>query len=107
MSNVAPEYAPEDRALIVVAGPTAGRESLLSEARKQLVQVFGHQVKSWGLIKEGVVEYAQPMFAPGATFQRRMWHDDQIVMAGDHRTTPSIQGALVSGRVAAEQAMHL
>ena len=106
MSNVAPEYAPQGSALIVAAGPTSGRESHLVEAREQLVHVFGHQAQSWELIKQGIVEHAQPMFVPGANFRRQIQSDQQIVVAGDHRTTPSIQGALVSGRLAALEAIR-
>ena len=58
------------------------------------------------LIKQGIVEHAQPMFVPGANFRRQIQSDEQIVVAGDHRTTPSIQGALVSGRLAALEAIR-
>ena len=97
---------PQGSALIVAAGPMSGRESHLVEAREQLVHVFGHQAQSWELIKQGIVEHAQPMFVPGANFRRQIQSDEQIVVAGDHRTTPSIQGALVSGRLAALEAIR-
>ena len=105
MSNVAPEYAPQGSALIVAAGPTTRSDPPLTEAQQQLDRVFGSQSESWELVKQGIVEHAQPMFVPGATFRRRIQEDCQIVVAGDHRTTPSIQGALVSGRLAAQEVL--
>ena len=105
MSNVAPEYAPQGSALIVAAGPSTRSDAPLAEAQQQLARVFGSQSESWELVKQGIVEHAQPMFVPGATFRRRIQEDCQIVVAGDHRTTPSIQGALVSGRLAAQEVL--
>ena len=68
MSNVAPEYAPQGSVLIVAAGPTTRSDPPLAEAQQQLAQVFGSQSESWELVKHGIVEHAQPMFVPGATF---------------------------------------
>ena len=106
MSNVAPEYAPKDAALIVVAGPTTESEAPLSQVQRQLTKMFGSQVESWQILKAGVVAGAQPLFAPGTPFRRKQDGPQNIVLAGDHRTTPSIQGALVSGRQAAQTAME-
>ncbi len=105
MSNVAPEYAPQGSVLIVAAGPTTRSDPPLAEAQQQLARVFGSQSESWELVKHGIVEHAQPMFVPGAAFRRHVRHTEEIVIAGDHRTTPSIQGAMVSGRIAAEIAI--
>ena len=106
MSNVAPEYAPDGATLIVAAGPTSEREPPLAHARRQLALTFGAEADSWELIKQGVIADAQPLFVPRAPFTRRMHRNQEIAIAGDHRTTPSIQGALVSGRVAAEALME-
>jgi len=45
---------------------------------------------------------AQPMFVPGMKFRKKIGSEGLLVVAGDHSTTPSIQGALVSGRLVAE-----
>tara|TARA_B100001029_G_C14826905_1_gene320833 strand:- start:331 stop:657 length:327 start_codon:yes stop_codon:yes gene_type:complete len=105
MSNVAPEYAPQGSVLVVAAGPTTQRDAPLAEAQQQLTRIFGSQCESWKLIKHGIVEHAQPVFVPGAAFRRRTPLTEEVVIAGDHRTTPSIQGAMVSGRIAAETAI--
>ena len=42
------------------------------------------------------------MFVPGMKFRKKIGAEGLFVVAGDHSTTPSIQGALVSGRIVAE-----
>ena len=105
MSNVAPAYAPAGQTLITVAGPAVSREPPLIEALAQLRRVFGPQAETWQLLKAGVVLDAQPVFGPGKALVTRNEWRSEVVVAGDHRATPSIQGALVSGRLAAESAM--
>ena len=102
MSNVAPEYAPEGEALIVVAGPTSTPGLPLAAAQAQMIQTFGREAKDWELISGAVVTGAQPFFGPGMKFRTKVATEGLIVVAGDHSTTPSIQGALVSGRLAGE-----
>ena len=105
MSNVAPTYAPEGQTLITVAGPALSSELPLTEAMAQLCRVFRTQAETWQLLTGGVVVEAQPVFSPGKALVTRNERHPEIVVAGDHRATPSIQGALVSGRLAAESAM--
>ena len=105
MSNVAPAYAPVGQTLITVAGPAVSSELPLIEAMAQLCRVFGPQAETWQLLTGGVVVEAQPVFGPGKALVTRNDRHSEVVVAGDHRATPSIQGALVSGRLAAESAM--
>lgn len=105
LSNVAPEYGSGSEALIVVAGPVASDEPPLMEARTQLRRNLGNQTQSWRLLKAGIVQEAQPGFAPNTPLVKTQDCHPEIVVAGDHRTTPSIQGALLSGRLAAQRAM--
>ena len=102
ISNVAREYAPEGETLIVAAGPTSSREPPVSAARVQLLETFGARSEEWELLTAGVVVEAQPLFTPGMKFQRQRSPQGVLAVVGDHSTTPSIQGALVSGRVGAE-----
>ena len=102
MSNVAPEYAPEGEALIVAAGPTNSPDLPLVAAQAQMAQTFGGGAANWELLGGAVVTGAQPFFVPGMKFRNKIAAQGLLVVAGDHSTTPSIQGALVSGRVAAE-----
>ena len=103
MSNVAPEYSPVGEMLLVAAGVASSGVPPLVEVRKQLIKAFGHQVETWRLLKSGHVLEAQPRFEPKAAFRRKMTAQGRgVVVAGDYCTTPSIQGALVSGRLAAQ-----
>ena len=102
MSNVASEYAPKGESLVVLAGPTNSSELPLSAAEAQMIRTFGVQAENWELLGGAVVTGAQPMFVPGMKFRKKIGSEGLLVVAGDHSTTPSIQGALVSGRLVAE-----
>ncbi len=110
-SSVADGYAPRGRSLVSVsaAGEQAVREDLLEAVTGQLAGWFGRDtVADWNHLATRRVEYALPDFAPGR-FERgglppRL--DSGILVCGDHRESPSIQGALVSGRKTAEAVLE-
>ena len=106
-SSVADGYAPRGRSLVSVSaiGEEALRDDLLDAVRSQLSGWFGKQVVDrWNHIATRRVEDALPDFAPGrfraGGLEPRL--DSGLFVCGDHRESPSIQGALVSGRKAAE-----
>jgi len=101
MSTVAPGYAPPGRALIAVESfldPAAGE----APVRARLREMFGSPADDWELLRSDVISHAQPRRDPPfvATLPARLGEGRYV--AGDHRTTPSINGALRSGRLAAE-----
>lgn len=106
-SSVTAGYAPAGRSLVSVSavGPDADREDLLEAVRNQLYGWFGREtVSAWNHLATRKIEYSLPAFEPGR-FRRgglppRL--DSGVFICGDHRESPSIQGALVSGRKAAE-----
>ncbi|MBK5111355.1 MAG: FAD-dependent oxidoreductase [Thermoleophilia bacterium] len=106
-SSVAPGYAPHGRSLVSVSavGAEATREDLLEAVKSQLAGWFGDStVKGWRHLATRKVEYALPDFQPGR-FRiggRSPKLGSGVFICGDHRESPSIQGALVSGRKAAE-----
>jgi tRNA pseudouridine-54 N-methylase len=51
------------------------------------------------------VAEALPAFLPGTPLRRPVRIDDTLFVVGDHLDTPSQQGAVVSGRRAAEAAL--
>ena len=110
-SSVAPGYAPPGRSLVSVSavGDQSGRDDLLDAVRSQLGGWFGAgTVDGWRHVATRHIEYALPDFAPGR-FERgglppRL--DSGMFVCGDHRESPSIQGALVSGRKAAEAVLE-
>lgn len=104
MSNVAPDYAGSTgRALLVAACPDVGEVSTLADrVRTQLRTWWGPQVDDWTALRTDVIRHGQPDQRPPFTPKRRLSLGDGLWVCGDHRDTPSIQGALFSGRRCAE-----
>ncbi len=107
MSAVAPSYAPAGRALIGVtvlgSNPLADHE-LDAIVRAELVERFGPLPRTWQLLRVYRIEHALPDQTPPAlgTPQRPVRVTPGLYVAGDHRDNASIDGALTSGRRAAE-----
>ena len=112
LSAAAPSYAPEGRALISTsfvhesAGPTSlhrngGEDSL----RAVLAELHGQDTSDWEQLASYELPYALPAMPAPHDFRKavRVPADGgPVYVAGDHRDSSSIQGALVSGRRAAE-----
>lgn len=112
MSNVAPSYAPAGRSLIAAAmpgvGPGHGLGDLATAARTQLRGWWGPVVDRWTALRTDVIAHGQPSTAPPFHPKQRVALGDGLFVCGDHRDTPSIQGALFSGRRCGEAvAAHL
>jgi phytoene dehydrogenase-like protein len=101
-SEVAPSYAPPGRHLFVAACPGETGDDLETAARVQMKRWFGHQVDSWELLRHDVILHGQPLAGVPFSPKRRVALGDGRYVAGDHRDTPSIQGAMFSGRRCAE-----
>ncbi len=109
-SQVAPSYAPPGRALVsasVIGGGAAGERSddeLESTAREQLGGWFGSAVKAWELLRIYRIRHALPSQPPPSLEppERPVRIEDRLYACGDHLDNASIQGAMVSGRRAAE-----
>jgi phytoene dehydrogenase-like protein len=103
MSNVSPEYAPAGQALIAAActnvADTAG---LAGRVQAQLRGWFGAQVSDWRALRVDMITHAQPDSLPPLRPRQRVALGEGLYVCGDHRDTPSIQGALFSGRRTAE-----
>lgn len=103
MTNVAPEYA-LGRHLVVAALPT-GRADLPVDvetvARAQLRGWFGPVVHEWETVRVDRIAHGQPDQAPPLHPKQTVDLGDGRFVAGDHRDTASIQGALFSGGRAA------
>ncbi len=104
-SAVAPTYAPAGQALIsatVIGASGASEKDLESEVRKHLTSWFGPEVAGWKHLRTYRIPLALPArksLEPPALPVRR---NPGIYLCGDHRETPSLQGAMVSGWRAAE-----
>src|SRR5215203_3339120 len=104
-SAVAPTYAPAGQALIsatVVGAAGADERELESEVRQHLTSWFGSEAAGWKHLRTYRIPLALPArksLEPAALPVRR---NLGIYLCGDHRETPSLQGAMVSGRRAAD-----
>ncbi|MGB8859151.1 MAG: NAD(P)/FAD-dependent oxidoreductase, partial [Ilumatobacteraceae bacterium] len=104
MSNVAPDYAPPGQALIAAACPAFGDDqgTLAATVQRQLRGWWGAQVDGWRVLRVDTIHHGQPDSQPPFHPKQRVSLGDGLFVCGDHRDTPSIQGALFSGRRTAE-----
>lgn len=106
LSNVAPEYAPGDRALISVSlRPSSSKtdeiDAMDASVRSQLNGWFGPSVDNW----DRLMIYRIPFGLPARRLDPvqmpvRATHlggADNVFLCGDHCETPSIEGAMNSG----------
>ena len=107
LSQVAPSYASRGRTLIssTTLGEASGSDAE-SLVRSQLATMWRTSTRDWELVRTDVVHAALPLLAVGSPMQKSMAVADGVWLAGDHRETPSQQGALKSGRLAAEAALR-
>ena len=111
MSNVSAAYAPDDRALIsvsVVGNPSQPDAEVERSVRTQLRRWYGDAVTDWQHLKSYRIVHAQPAQPPGALTppERPARLSKGLYLAGDHRTNASINGAMRSGRRAAEAVLE-
>jgi hypothetical protein len=100
MSNAAPSYSPDRRALI--ASSSLGPERLPDELlRSTLARLWGAETRGWQEIAVTHVPHALPDLPGGSRLRKPVRLTDGLYVAGDWRDTPSSQGALASGRRAA------
>jgi phytoene dehydrogenase-like protein len=110
-SAVTEGYAPDGKNLIYVSvrSDWEGEDNQLPDAiRKQAEVWFGPDVKLWRHLSTVTVPKALPIETPLARRQRpRSSHlAPGLFLCGDHLTTSSINGALVAGRLAAQEVLE-
>jgi phytoene dehydrogenase-like protein len=106
-SQVAPTYAPIGRSLIsvtVIGQQMKSKEELEHAVRDQLGEWYGRSVRFWDLLRIYSIDHAlpdQPTPAPDPTAAVGELRSG-IFVCGEYGSLPSIQWALLSGRLAAE-----
>ncbi len=78
-----------------------------AEVRSEAARIWGSSTAAWDLLVRHDIYNALPEQAPGTPLRRSVRVGQRVVLAGDHRDTPSIQGALVSGGRAAQAVLRL
>ena len=101
LSDVAPGYAPAGAALVAASVPGRLDPSLEPRVRSGLARMYDTSTRDWELLDLYAIPLALPVLAAGQPLARPVRLRPGCYVCGDHRDTPSIQGALVSGRRAA------
>ncbi|MQM10588.1 hypothetical protein Taro_043483 [Colocasia esculenta] len=110
-TNVAPSYAPPGKTLVSVsligAAPAeveGADKELAAEVARELGGWFGEgEVAGWRHLRTYRVAYAQPdQCPPTEVVGRDPREGDGVYLCGDHMRSATFDGALASGRAAAE-----
>ncbi|MGN6574240.1 MAG: NAD(P)/FAD-dependent oxidoreductase [Nocardioides sp.] len=102
LTAAAPEYSGDGRSLVatsVVHDPSGVPAE--PDVRRTLASLHRRDTDSWELLATYDIPRALPAMTAPHPFRRPVRRDG-VYVAGDHRDTSSIQGALVSGRRAAD-----
>lgn len=102
VTNAAPSYAPAGRHLVQTTCLRDRTQPTDDEVRRHAGEVLGADTSGWQLVRRDEVAEALPAQPPPLVTRSPMEVAPGLVVAGDHVDTASIQGALVSGRRAAE-----
>ncbi len=107
VSAAAPSYAPPGRGLVQLTALTAAGvtdRQALSEAGR----LWRTDTTDWELLVRHDIPNALPLTRPPLQLRRDVDLGDGVFLCGDHRDTPSIQGAMASGhRTAIAVGRHL
>ena len=98
ISNMVPSYAPTGKTLLSTTTIDFASES---EVRRHLASLWGTSTSDWALIAKYEIPKSLPIFAVNAQRAQSSKISENIYIAGDYRTAPSQNGALLSGRLAA------
>lgn len=105
-SNISRAYAPDGKSLVsvTVIGTDEDPASLEGAVRSQLEDWFGSVVKEWRLLRTYRIEKALPRQNIPTQFTSQKYEPQPgVFVCGDYLSTGSINGALESGRIVAEQ----
>lgn len=101
ISDVAPGYAPGGAALAAASVPGRADPALEPRVRGRLARMYDTSTRDWEFLDAYAIPRALPVMLAGQSLARPVRLVPGRYVCGDHRDTPSIQGALVSGRRAA------
>jgi predicted NAD/FAD-dependent oxidoreductase len=89
-------------------GISGDAERLLAAVREQLGDWFGPAARDWQHLRSYRIPYALPQQFPPALQvpERSVRWQPGVYVCGDHRDNASIQGAMVSGRRAADAVLE-
>lgn len=98
ISNMMPDYAPVGKNLI---SSTSIIPTTESEVRRHLSVMYGTDTRNWKLVAKYEIPSALPLSGLETKLASGAHVKDSIFIAGDYKSSPSQNGALLSGRLAA------
>ena len=99
MSDISSSYAPANQHLV---STTTDLNVTESDVRRHLAILWGTSTHEWQFVAKYEIPAALPIHNVGRALSQSIKINDHHFVAGDHRTVPSQQGALFSGRLAAQ-----
>jgi hypothetical protein len=110
-SDISSRYAPPGASLIsatVLGSPELDESALKDAVRAELKGWFGEQAQRWRHVKTYRIAHALPETGSQGLAEpnRPVRLKEGLFVCGDHWEIPSIEGALVSGRRAAEAVLQ-
>lgn len=104
LTSVAPSYAPPGRRL--VQATTLEPDTTEPDVRAHLSELYGVPTGGWDLLVRHHIPHALPLQPPPLVARQPVELSPRLFVAGDHRDTGSLQGALVSGTRAARAVLR-
>ena len=99
MSDISANYASSGQHLV---STTTELNVTESDVRRHLAVVWGTGTHDWQFIAKYEIPAALPIHNVGRALSQSMKINEHHFVAGDHRSVPSQQGALFSGRLVAQ-----
>ncbi|MDP5184958.1 FAD-dependent oxidoreductase [Blastococcus sp. BMG 814] len=103
VSDAQPRYSPDGRALVASSTLDRSREA---DVRDEIAAAHGVSPSELEHLTTVTVPDAQPAALPPLQLRRPVDLGDGLFVCGDHRDTPSIQGAMASGARAARAVLR-
>jgi phytoene dehydrogenase-like protein len=99
VSDISSDYAPKGQHLV---SSTTDLSATESDVRRHLSILWGVNTQDWDLIAKYEIPAALPIHSVGRSLTQTAKISEKLFVVGDHRAVPSQQGALFSGRLAAQ-----
>ena len=99
ISKISSSYAPAGKDLISTTTPLSITES---ETRRHLSLMWGCDTRDWELVAKYEIPSALPLQSVDRALSQSVLVRENVYCIGDHRSTPSQQGALFTGSLAAQ-----
>lgn len=100
LSSVMPSYAPAGRMLVASTTILPTSES---DVRRELAHMWKTSTHGWELLAKYEIKQSLPFHRVGKPIYSEQHVEGGIYIAGDHCAYPSQQGAMESGKMAAEE----